>query len=116
MFGIFKKGFNLVAEALAAPPSTRLAEFEQHWKSVVGTMCNIGDNVSLSSTGIPGHLGEMVEILAEEEKEAGEMAPCVELLLQSNIIHSLTVFADKDVGFPSTKGDVGLSFVYGRLF
>ncbi|GFG34105.1 hypothetical protein Cfor_10051, partial [Coptotermes formosanus] len=84
-----------------APPASLLEDFTYHWKMVMKFYVK-RDAVSktvIESTNIPSHMDQLLKILLEEEEvshESGTTGPCLEYLLQHNLLNLLATLACTD--------------------
>ena len=78
--------------------STPLEDFKDRWQTITNYLVsNPDEKIPVERTDIPDHLEEMVRILvAEEQEQAEDMGPCMEFLLQHNILKTAVEFAQGD--------------------
>lgn len=100
MLSKFSTVIQHAVEALA-PPASLLEDFTYHWKMVMKFYVK-RDAVSktvIESTNIPSHMDQLLKILLEEEEvshESGTTGPCLEYLLQHNLLNLLATLACTD--------------------
>ena len=59
-------------------------------------MC-LEQKVSIDQTNLPVHLNEMLDMLVSEEQEGVTTGPCMEFMLQHNMLETLITLARTDV-------------------
>uniref|UniRef100_UPI00358EE328 FHF complex subunit HOOK interacting protein 2A isoform X2 n=1 Tax=Myxine glutinosa TaxID=7769 RepID=UPI00358EE328 len=118
MLGKITSMLQHAVEALA--PTLPLQEdFIHHWKCITNYYIETADDKApVTETNIPLHLDQMLEILVEEEeeRESGEMGPCMEYLLQHKILETMYTLSTADCP-PGMKQQVLMFFtkLLGRI-
>lgn len=98
MLGRFSHVLQNAVDAIA-PPTPLHDDFIYHWRRLMKHYLDVSTNkVPVELTNIPAHLQQLQRILQKEDDEnKGEkMGPCVEYLLQHNMLDLLATLAATD--------------------
>ncbi|KAL1123007.1 hypothetical protein AAG570_003331 [Ranatra chinensis] len=83
-----------------APPAPPHEDFAYHWKKLMKHYLDVSTTkqVPIELTNIPAHFDQLLKILLKEDEEADEATtgPCLEYLLQHNLLDLLVTLANSD--------------------
>ncbi|XP_014248498.1 protein FAM160B1-like [Cimex lectularius] len=100
MLGRFSTALQNAVDVLAPPPPLH-EDFAYHWKKLMKNYLDIAAEKthSVEATNIPARFDQLLKILIKEDEEmwvVGHPGPCMEYLLQHNLLDLVVSLADSD--------------------